>query len=687
MAEPAHSSRARAGGGLLSARMPSALRGAPALIPCLLAVGVFVAWAASEAGYPTTTWLPGALFLLGVLVVAAVALGFPLRLSRPTVVALGLMGLFCIWNFASIAWADAKGDAWDGANRTLVYMLIFALFACWPWRSRPAAVLLGAFALGIAAVGAVELIRMSAASNPSDFFVTLRFAEPAGYPNANAALWLSGMWPALFLASRRETPWPLRGLMLASAGLLLELAVLVQSRGAAVALPIVVVLYLVLVPNRLRGVLVMVPVALATAAALAPLLSVYDAGRLGHDLTDPIHSAAAAIWLSTAALFLVGIALGFADRRVEVSRSTGRTVGAGLLALAVVVLLLGGVVAARAIGNPGTWLDDRWADFKSGYSTDLGSSRFTGSLGSNRYDFWRVSLDQFSASPVGGAGSDNFAIDYVRERRSGEEPLYPHSLLFRLPGQTGLVGTLLFGGFLVSALLAAAPVRTSRRRFRAAVAAAAIVSFAYWFVHGSLDWFWEFPALAGPAFAWLGLAAGLGSGVALGRAPARDPARAPLPRAPLLAAGGLVAVVAALSFALPWMAARNVDAAASGWAADPQQAYHRLDRAAGLNPLSDEPYLVAGAIANRLGDRARARSAFEDARRRTPDGWSPYLQLGLLDALAGHRRDALRQLDHARTLNPRDDILALVERRVRRGKRVSIRQVEKLYLRRVMKRL
>ena len=36
-----------------------------------------------------------------------------------------------------------------------------------------------------------------------------------------------------------------------------------------------------------------------------------------------------------------------------------------------------------------------------------------------------------------------------------------------------------------------------------------MVTFAYWAVHGSVDWFWELPALAAPAFAWLGLAGGL----------------------------------------------------------------------------------------------------------------------------------------------------------------------------------
>ena len=38
-----------------------------------------------------------------------------------------------------------------------------------------------------------------------------RLAEPTGYPNAVAALFVGGFWPAIYLASRRETPWPAAG--------------------------------------------------------------------------------------------------------------------------------------------------------------------------------------------------------------------------------------------------------------------------------------------------------------------------------------------------------------------------------------------------------------------------------------------------------------------------------------------
>ena len=77
-------------------------------------------------------------------------------------------------------------------------------------------------------------------------------------------------------------------------------------------------------------------------------------------------------------------------------------------------------------------------------------------MDSGRYDFWRVAWRQFARHPLQGAGADNFAQDYVRERRRGEEPLYPHSIVFRTLGETGMVGVMLLTAFLAAASPASA---------------------------------------------------------------------------------------------------------------------------------------------------------------------------------------------------------------------------------------
>ena len=126
-------------------------------------------------------------------------------------------------------------------------------------------------------------------------------------------------------------------------------------------------------------------------------------------------------------------------------------------------------------------------------------------------------MGEFQDSPVVGIGAGNFATPYLRERESVEEPLYPHSLPVMVLSQTGLIGALLFGGFLGCALAAVWLARSRRSPLGHAVAAAAVVTFAYWALHGSIDWFWEFPGLAGPAFAGSAMAGGLEAGPARSR--------------------------------------------------------------------------------------------------------------------------------------------------------------------------
>jgi len=243
-------------------------------------LGIFLLWGAIDGGYPPTLWMPGALALVGLL--ALLLFGVPqlLRsLPRVPLVGLALFAAYTVWSGLSIAWAGDKGEAWDAANRTLLYLVVYAIFLLWPWRARHGAMLLAAYALGVAGIAAVSFVAALHSADPYAFFVGGRYSEPVGYINANCALFLSAVWPAVFLASRRETPWWLRGLFLASAGFLLQQAVLPQSRGSLFVFPVVAVLYLALVPGRARSLLTLGPVCLATLLVRGPLLDVYSAAR------------------------------------------------------------------------------------------------------------------------------------------------------------------------------------------------------------------------------------------------------------------------------------------------------------------------------------------------------------------------------------------------------------------------
>src|SRR5437667_10639067 len=150
-----------------ASKLLASLIDSPELIPGLLAVGVLVAWSVAQGGAATPASNPGALLIAGLLVGTGIAYRRLLRdLPLPLLVALAALGAFVAWSFISIAWAGVKGDAWDGANRALLYFTVFALFAVPPWRARSAAIVLGVYSLAIATVGGITVLSASGSAHP-----------------------------------------------------------------------------------------------------------------------------------------------------------------------------------------------------------------------------------------------------------------------------------------------------------------------------------------------------------------------------------------------------------------------------------------------------------------------------------------------------------------------------------------
>lgn len=646
----------------------------PEVLPGLLAVGVFVAWGVAEGGFDERAANPGALLLLGLLVVTAIAYRKRLRhLPRLTVLALALLAAFTLWSFVSITWAEVKDIAWEGANRSLLYLVVFALFSITTWRARSAAIVLGSFSVAIAGIGLATVLTTAGSAAPEASFIGGRLLEPTGYQNGSAALYLIALWPALYLSCCRWVPWPVRGLMLGSAGLLVELALLPQSRGAMIALPIALVAYLVLVPGRVRSLLAIGAVAAVVALSLDPLLDVYRDPPSGSDVAS-LERAIDAMVFSAILLVAVGSVAAILDGRIELSQRATWLVSRAVGVAAAIAVVAGAVVFERELGDPVSWAEERWEDFKGGSGAQFESSRLGGSLGSNRYDYWQVAMAEFADRPVVGIGAENFAVPYLRERDSEEEPLHPHSLPVRVISQTGIVGAALFAGFLIAALSSFAIARRADPASRApGLAVAAAMPFVYWFVHGSADWLWELPALTAFSLAGLAIAGRIRPGTeallesrrGVRRAGRRgDRAGAPL-RWAAVALAALSVAFAAVSYVLPWAAAVDVGAAARSWGADSNAAFERLDRARGLNFLSARPDIIAGTIAVRLDDHERAREAFTRAIDREPDSWYSLMQLGALDALEGRREAALARLEEADRLTPRDPLVSAVLRRAR----------------------
>jgi hypothetical protein len=155
------------------------IRDDPALGPGLVLVGVLAVYAVKSGATGPTVWYPGALLLLGLgatVLYGRIKAGLPF--ARSLTAAAGLFAAYVAVAYASITWSHAKGLAWDGANLSLLYLIVFVTSAALPWRRATAAALLAAYGLFAAGVGVVELVRAAGAHDPAAGTVRLAVRVP-----------------------------------------------------------------------------------------------------------------------------------------------------------------------------------------------------------------------------------------------------------------------------------------------------------------------------------------------------------------------------------------------------------------------------------------------------------------------------------------------------------------------------
>ena len=349
------------------------------------------------------------------------------------------------------------------------------------------------------ASGRWEIARALAGDAQAVFFDG-RLAAPIGYENASAALFLAAFWAALLIAARRQTPAIARGVLLAAAGLLLQLTILAQSRGSLIAGAVTLAVAVALVRDRAPLLLALAAVALAAAASLPALLSVYDGGAPGGepDLAPvggrhvPLGRGAVRRRPRPRGRHTMG---GRARARVAHARAGGGRRAGGRYGRRARAAAPGRAarpptrasrpVPVRAATTSGGW--PRW------------SSRATRSV---------ASAPTTSRTTTSGIGTA------ARSRCT------PTASCSRAVAQTGVVGGALLALFFGAVVMS---VRSAGED----VAVAALVVGAVWVSHGAIDWLWEIPAVGAPAMAALGLAAGMGSRSAAG------PTRAPIAYAAL----------------------------------------------------------------------------------------------------------------------------------------------------------
>ena len=631
------------------------------------AVAAWVALAWLNGGYPATRWGP---IGIGVCLAFLFALVFqPVsvrELGKVRILAAGCLSGFAVLSFLSILWAQAPGDAWSGADRSVIPIVMFLAFVLWPWSARGFGAILGAFVLALGASAVIVLIRAGFAADPVRLFDDGRLIGPIGYVNGTVALWMLGLWPAIHLGSTTTGPRWLRPLCLAAASAFLDLSVLGESRAWLPALVLSGALSFALARQRMRWLLGSAVAGIGTLAVLPFLLRVFER-RESANFPSVLDRAVVASLVAVFGVALAASAWVVLDDRITLSRAQHRRVAAAVAALLAVALVAGVAAGIPRIGNPASFAREKWHDFAHSYSFGEQGSRFGGSLSGQRYEEWRVAWGEFRKHPVVGAGVDNFAAAYLAGRKDNfHDPEHPHSLPLRLLAETGVVGALLFVAGLVAAFVAALRRRAREDPLLGGAVAACVAACGYWLLQGAVDVLVEIPALGAIALGLLGLAAGtsMASERARDAAPASRPSRARQAARIGLAAGVLGGI--SVMLALPWLSAMYAKSGAGVWRTNPGLAYDRLELAASLAPLSADPLEVEGSIALRRRDLSRARAAFGRALDRDPGSWYAHLELGLLEGSVKAYGAARAELAAALSLNPNERVTRLAWRLVRR---------------------
>ena len=590
----------------------------------LAAAAWALAWIATGST-SSADWLPYA--FLGALLLAVVLLTGAARPHRAELATLGALVALAGWEAVTIAWSTVPPLARDEALLTLFYAIAFVvpLLTLRTAGDRLLATTSVAAAAGILTLGVGVVLRFG--SDQADHFYSGRLSFPISYPNAQAAVFLIGFWPAVVLAAQRVRSPAVRLLAVAAATAIASGWLTAQSKGGILAIAVSAALLFGLSPLRLRLLPPTLIAAGLTFAAYRPLTAPFRSGS-----AEDVKRAGSAIILLTLLGALLGLAYALTDRRLELEPGQVRAAGLTTFGIFCAGLVAAVVVFFAAVYHAG-WLGDQWRAFKNAPTSTSSSSHLL-QLGSYRYDIWRVALHEAAHHPLAGIGSRGFGPAYLRLRHSPDTPARAHSVELDALSELGVVGFALLVCALTLPLL---PI-VSRTRARDPAATAAFAGAAYWLVHASVDWIWTVPACALPFFLLLG-AGGSGGD------------RRPLARGEAVPAAVVTVLVALVAFVPPWLSARLAARDQFHWA-------KRLD------PLSVGPYVAEAASAS--SPRASV-APLEEAVRKEPRVVELRFDLAQAYIRARELERARAALLEAQRLDPREPRIVDELRRLSRG--------------------
>src|SRR4051812_42045773 len=408
----------------------------------------------------------------------------PLPRSREGLAALGALTGYVAWIALSTAWAPLKGPAGDDMERALLYLGAFiAVAAAFRPRSAARAVEPG-LALGALVVtgyGLLGRLLPGIVHERETASAAGRLDQPLTYWNAEGALAALGLILCCRIAGDNDRRPELRTAAAAAAVPLAAGVYLSFSRGALAALAAGVIVLLVAAPSwiQLRATAICLEAGAVGVAACAA----FGGGR---DLARSTHTrevAGGIVFVVLLALMALAAGVAVWAQRAERAGTTRlgplplprwAPLAAGALVVAIVVVP---VLVAKGTSTATPQFGETAGRFSS--------------VGSNRYEYWKVALKVAADHPLAGVGASGFAVEWLKRRPITDAARDAHSLELETLAEYGLVGFALLCALLVAVALAARRVH----RDDPGLAAGPIAALTLWALHAAIDWDWEMPAL------------------------------------------------------------------------------------------------------------------------------------------------------------------------------------------------
>jgi hypothetical protein len=563
--------------------------------------------------------------------------------------AAALLTGFFAWTWIATGWTQSEESTLVEVARLASYLGMLVLGLCLVTRANVSSLLNGLACAVLLVSGLAVLSRIE----PSWFsplpaqsvYSTPRLAYPFDYADGVGEFAALGLPLLLFVATSARTRI---GRSLAAAGLpVVALCVaLTVSRGGILACAVGIVAFFALAPDRLPRLATAVVAAAATAVPIATLLQHPGerAALLTHASAGERHKVLAVILVACAGAAVLQLAITLIVRHGVRPRFLRFSSGQALGITAVLVVAVVAVVIAGAVTGVERHL---WEEFKRPNPPASSNivARLLSVAGSHRYQYWQAAIHAFDAHPVKGIGPGTFQFYWAQHNSLSEYVQNAHSLYFDTLAETGVVGLVLIGGFVVFVVISGA-VRALRAAAGSRLAlATAVATFAAFAAAAAFDWVWQIGVI--PMVALL-VAAVAVSGL-------RDRERiGPGQRLPVLRVlVVVVALVALWRITVPLASTVEVRSSQSAAAVGAWPAALRdADVAQSLEPGAASPRVQRALVLEAVGDVGAATHTFSQALVREPTNSALWLIASRLATEANRPRLALAYWQRARALDP-----------------------------------